>query len=137
MTKNDILKALDELGFKVESLNERFYHFEFEGLNYLYSYDEDDDDFLHISIPSIFEVTDDNIDMVLPVISQANNIIKYAKIIYSQDMVFATFEYPLFDWVNLEDVIEFAVRVLQSAAITFNRILRGEYDNNDGEEVMQ
>lgn len=134
MTKNDILKALDNLGFTVDEFGGHFYHFEYEELSYLYNYDERDEDFLFLSIPNIFQVTEDNAEMVMSVINQANNIVKYAKITYSQEMVWATLEYPLFDWVNIEELLEFAINVLQSAATTFDRVLRGDFDEKEGEE---
>lgn len=134
MTKNDILKALDNLGFAVDEFGGHFYHFEYEELSYLYNYDERDEDFLFLSIPNIFQVTEDNAEMVMSVINQANNIVKYAKITYSQEMVWATLEYPLFEWVNLEEFLEFAIRILQCAAATFDRVLRGDFDEKEGEE---
>ena len=134
MTKNDILKALDNLGFTVDEFGGHFYHFEYEELNYLYNYDERDEDFLFLSVPNIFQVSEENAAMVMPVINQANNIVKYAKITYSQEMVWATLEYPLFDWVNIEELLEFAINVLQSAATTFDRVLRGDFDEKEGEE---
>lgn len=134
MTKNDILKALDNMGFTVDEFGGHFYHFEYEELNYLYNYDERDEDFLFLSVPNIFQVSEENAAMVMPVINQANNIVKYAKITYSQEMVWATLEYPLFDWVNIEELFEFAINVLQSAATTFDRVLRGDFDEKEGEE---
>ena len=135
MTKDDILKALDNMGFTVDEFGGHYYHFEYEETNYLYNYDESDEDFLFLSIPNIFQVTDDKAEMMMPVINQANNIVKYAKITYSQEMVWATFEYPLFEWVDLEELLEFAIRMLQSAATTFNRILRGDFDEEREEAV--
>lgn len=134
MTKNDILKALDNLGFTLDEFGGHFYHFEYEELSYLYNYDERDEDFLFLSVPNIFQVSEENAAMVMPVINQANNIVKYAKITYSQEMVWATLEYPLFDWVNIEELLEFAINVLQSAATTFDRVLRGDFDEKEGEE---
>lgn len=134
MTKNDILKALDNMGFTVDEFGGHFYHFEYEELNYLYNYDERDEDFLFLSVPNIFQVSEENAAMVMPVINQANNIVNYAKITYSQEMVWATLEYPLFDWVNIEELLEFAINVLQSAATTFDRVLRGDFDEKEGEE---
>ena len=134
MTKNDILKALDNMGFTVDEFGGHFYHFEYEDLNYLYNYDERDEDFLFLSVPNIFQVSEENAAMVMPVINQANNIVKYAKITYSQEMVWATLEYPLFDWVNIEELLEFAINVLQSAATTFDRVLRGDFEEKEGEE---
>ena len=134
MTKNDILKALDNMGFTVDEFGGHFYHFEYEELNYLYNYDERDEDFLFLSVPNIFQVSEENAAMVMPVINQANNIVKYAKITYSQEMVWATLEYPLFDWVNIEELLEFAINVLQSAATTFDRVLRGDFEEKEGEE---
>ena len=135
MTKNDILKALDNMGFTVDEFGGHFYHFEYEDLNYLYNYDERDEDFLFLSVPNIFQVSEENAAMVMPVINQANNIVKYAKITYSQEMVWATLEYPIFDWVNIEELLEFAINVLQSAVTTFDRVLRGDFDEKEGEEA--
>ncbi len=135
MKKNDILKALDNLGFTVDEFGGHYYHFEYEETNYLYNYDESDENFLFLSIPNIFAATDDNAELLMPIINQVNNIIKYAKITYAEEMVWATFEYPLFKWVNLEELLEYAIRVLQSAAHTFNRVLRGDFDTEREEEV--
>ena len=76
MKKNDILKALDNLGFMVDEFGGHCYHFEYEELNYLYNYDESDENFLFLSIPNIFAATDDNAELLMPVINQVNNIIK-------------------------------------------------------------
>lgn len=137
MKKQEILNALDELGFSVEELNENFYVFEYDEVKYWYTYYEDDDEYLHLSIPGIFHISDDDADMVMPAINRANDIFKYAKITYSQELVWATFEYHLFEWVDVEELIEFAIKVLHSAALTFNRVLHGEFDNNEEEEEVQ
>lgn len=134
MTKNDILKALDNLGFNPEELSEEFYLFKYEDVNYLYIHDVSDEDFLRISIPAIFQGSSENEDMLMPIINQANNLVKYAKIVYSQDMVWATVEYPLFKWVDIEEVLEFAIDLLQHAAVMFNKLLRGGLENGECEE---
>ena len=134
MTKNDILKALDNLGFNPEELSEEFYLFKYEDVNYLYIHDVSDEDFLRISIPAIFQGSSENEDMLMPIINQANNFVKYAKIVYSQDMVWATVEYPLFKWVDIEEVLEFAIDLLQHAAVMFNKLLRGGLENGECEE---
>ena len=131
MTKNEILQAFDSLGFQTEELGNGFYHFEFEEINFLYVTNEDDEDFLSISIPSIFEVTEENMAMIMPILNRTNNIIKYAKLVYLYDTVWATFEYPIFEGVDIENVLELAIRLLQGAVFTFNKVLRGDFEENE------
>ena len=134
MKRKDVIKAFKNLGIRLEKLDEHFYHFKYDEVSYLYTYYASDEYFLHISIPSIFEVTDDNIDLLLPVINQANNLIKYVKIHHEGGSLWASIEYPMMEWVKLEEVIVLAAMALQNAAIYFNKLVRGEYEDSNEED---
>ena len=54
--KEKILEAFRELGFKLEEEEGMGYCFNYEGLNLLYMYNENDEEFLNIALPGIVEV---------------------------------------------------------------------------------
>lgn len=58
--KEKILEAFDNLGFNLEDNESLGYHFYYEGINFLYMYNEDDEDFLNIAVPGIYDLEDDN-----------------------------------------------------------------------------
>ena len=50
-----VLEAFSELGFILEK-NEIGYSFSYEGINMMWMYNEQDEDFLSISVPGIWEL---------------------------------------------------------------------------------
>lgn len=58
--KEKILAAFENLGFNLEDNESLGYHFYYEGINFLYMYNEDDEDFLNISVPGIYDSEEDN-----------------------------------------------------------------------------
>ena len=58
--KEKILAAFENLGFNLEDIESLGFSFNYEGINYLYMYNEDDENFLNISVPSIYDLEKDN-----------------------------------------------------------------------------
>ena len=54
--------------------------FSYEDTNILYTPFEEDENFLHLAIPFIFDVTDENREAVLEAIHDKSLFIKYSKI---------------------------------------------------------
>ena len=54
--KEKILAAFENLGFNLEDIESLGFSFNYEGINYLYMYNEDDENFLNISVPSIYDL---------------------------------------------------------------------------------
>ena len=79
MNKEKVLAQLEELGFALEEAGEYGYFFKFEGLNVLYMPDDDDENFLRFAVPNIYDVTEENKDLVLEVVNNTNMAIKYSK----------------------------------------------------------
>lgn len=136
MNKEKVLELLEELGFALEEAGEYGYFFRFEGLNVLYMPDDDDENFLRFALPCIYDVTDENKNLVLEVVNTTNMHIKYSKTSVSGDNVWVFYEYCLFDEDYLEKIIEHSMRVLQATYFLFHRKIEGDdsLPTEDGDE---
>ena len=141
MNKERVLEQLEELGFALEEAGEYGYFFKFEGLNVLYMPDDDDESFLRFALPSIYDVTEENKDLVLEVVNNTNMAIKYSKTCVFGDDVWVFYEYRLFGEDNLEDIIEHSMRLLQATFFLFHRKVEGDEslpseddDENDNDD---
>ena len=75
-----ILDQLKTMGFEPVELGEVGYLFKYEDMNYLYQPDDDDEHFLRIVIPQLFEVTDENRVAVLDAMHETTLLLKYSKV---------------------------------------------------------
>ena len=126
MNKEKVLAQLEELGFALEEAGEYGYFFRFEGLNVLYMPDDDDENFLRFALPSIYDVTEENKDLVLEVVNNTNMAIKYSKTCVFGDDVWVFYEYRLFGEDNLKGIIEHSMRLLQATFFLFHRKIEGD-----------
>jgi len=126
MSKELLLSKFKELGFTLEDAGEFGYFFKFEELNFLYIPDEDDENFLRLAVPNIFDVTADNRPLVMEVVNETNMTIKYSKTCVSNDNVWAFYEHRLFGDGNLDDIIEHGIRLLQATVGLFYRKIEGD-----------
>ena len=102
--------------------------FKFQGLNFIYIKDEEDDQYFRLMMPSIFEITEDNEDMVMRILNEVNGSIKVVKL-YTMDLededgkaetsVWVAFEILADTTPELKDFVPRAVNLLQSARIAF------------------
>ncbi len=58
--KEKILEAFENLGFKLKEVDGMGYGFKYEGLNMLYMHNENDEDFLNVSLPGIMDIDESN-----------------------------------------------------------------------------
>lgn len=126
MEKKVILEKLEEFGFSVEEIPEFGYVFNYEGINLLYTPDDDDEDFLRFSVPNIFDVTEDNRGLVLDIINDTNLKIKYGKVGVYGTNVWASYEHRIFNDDNIEEVVEHCLLVLQATVVLFHRLVEGD-----------
>ena len=142
MEKKTILEKLEEFGFLVEEIPEFGYVFNYEGINFLYTPDDDDDGFLRFSVPNIFDVTEDNRTLVFDIINDTNLKIKYGKVCAYGNNVWASYEHRIFNNDNIEELIEHCLLVLQATVVLFHRLVegddvqqfRGDYNGTEKEE---
>lgn len=125
--KEIIIEQLETLGFEPMELGDVGYFFKYEGLNYLYMPDDEDEHFLRIVVPHLFEVTDENRVAVLDAMHETGLILKYAKVcIMYEDAAWAIYEHRLTSTDNLSELLEHIIRVLDATAHVFISKLNGE-----------
>ncbi|MBQ0058006.1 MAG: hypothetical protein KBT20_10165 [Bacteroidales bacterium] len=77
--KEKILNAFKNLGFEMENMEGLGYGFNYEGLHYLWV-NNDDEEFLSIAIPAVFDKSDvDELDFY-KIIEKLNSTLKYVKV---------------------------------------------------------
>ena len=77
--KEKILEAFRDLGFKLEEEEGMGYCFNYEGLNLLYMYNENDEEFLNIALPGIVDVEEDKMLQICALLEKINSTLKYIK----------------------------------------------------------
>ncbi len=102
--------------------------FKNEGVNYLFFKDEDDDQYFRLMMPAIFQVTEDNEDVIMRVMNDVNNSIKVVKL-YTMDIedenqksettVWVAFEILADTTPELSDIVPRALTLLQAARMAF------------------
>ena len=76
--KELMMQFLQEEGFCPKE-NEYGIDFKCEGRNYAFFYDGNDDQFFRLLMPNIFNVTDENRDVVLRALNETNSSMKVVK----------------------------------------------------------
>ena len=77
--KEKILEAFRDLGFKLEEDEGMGYCFNYEGLNLLYMYNQNDEEFLNIALPGIIDVEEDRMLQICALLEKINSTLKYVK----------------------------------------------------------
>ena len=95
--KEKILEAFKELGFKLEEEEGMGYCFNYEGLNLLYMYNENDEEFLNIALPGIVEVEDDKMLQICALLEKINSTLKYIKAYMLGNSVWLFYERELIE----------------------------------------
>ena len=81
--KEKILEAFRDLGFKLEEEEGMGYCFNYEGLNLLYMYNENDEEFLNIALPGIVEVEEDRMLQICALLEKINSTLKLCQDLYA------------------------------------------------------
>lgn len=95
--KEKILEAFRDLGFKLEEEEGMGYCFNYEGLNLLYMYNENDEEFLNIALPGIVEVEEDRMLQICVLLEKINSTLKYVKTYMLGNSVWLFYERELIE----------------------------------------
>ena len=95
--KEKILEAFRDLGFKLEETEGMGYNFNYEGLNLLYMYNENDEEFLNIALPGIIEVEEDRMLQICALLEKINSTLKYVKAYILGNSVWLFYERELIE----------------------------------------
>ena len=125
--KEKILEAFENLGFNLEYNDTLGYSFFYEGINLLYMYNEDDETFLNISVPGIYDLEDgkEAYDVLK---EKINSTLKYVKAYTLCNSLWIFYERDLLGNEDLEEVIRRMVLQL-AAALMFARDVIDKIEN--------
>ena len=127
--KEKVLEAFSGLGFKLEETEGLGYRFGYEGLNLLYMYNEDDEYFLNIALPCIYECEEGKALQICSLLEKINSYLKYIKAYLLDDCVWLFYERELLsEEEDLMIVISRMIRRLE-AGFYFARKTIKEIEN--------
>ena len=131
--KEKILEAFENLGFNLEYNDTLGYSFFYEGINLLYMYNEDDEAFLNISVPGIYDLEDgkETYDVLK---EKINSTLKYVKAYTLCNSLWIFYERDLLGNEDLEEVIRRMVLQL-AAALMFARDIIDKIENGESDKV--
>ena len=122
-----IFNELTAMGFEPVKLGDAGYIFSYEKLAFLYMVDDDDENFLRIAVPHIFEVTDENRGEVLEAINATAELLKYSKVfIMYETAAWAFYEHRLFSYDHLPELLEHIIQTLEVTTHLFLSKMNGE-----------
>lgn len=113
--KEEILEAFSNLGFKLEERGENDYSFEYEDIRMLYIYNDDDEDYISISVPGILGFDDCEMLQMYELMNNVSLTVKYVKAYAVNGNMWLTYEHKLMDGDNLIDVIYHMIVYLEGA----------------------
>ena len=132
--KEQILSTFAAMGFLLDEMEGFGYSFRYEGINYLYMPNDDDEDFLNLAIPAIDEVTEDNINAALMLMDKLNSTVKYVKANRLGDSIWLFYERELYGGEDFEKLLSRMILHLE-AAINFFHLamdnINNEIDSSD------
>lgn len=129
--KEQILDAFKALGFEMEEMEGLGYGFQYEGKHYLYMYNEDDEDFLNISIPAVLDLDDENNVGFYQVMDKLNGTLKYVKANKLNDSMWLFYERELFGGEDLKQVLSRMILHLEAGCYFLHRAMESSDDGSD------
>lgn len=135
--KEQILNTFAAMGFQLEEMEGFGYGFQYEGINYLYMPNDDDEDFLNIAVPAIVEINDENVHAAHMLMDKLNSTLKYVKANKLGDSMWLFYERELYGGEDFEKLLSRMILHLE-AALNFYRNamanIKEELDSTDDDK---
>lgn len=135
--KEQILNTFAAMGFQLEEMEGFGYGFQYEGINYLYMPNDDDEDFLNIAVPAIVEINDENAHAAHMLMDKLNSTLKYVKANKLGDSMWLFYERELYGGEDFEKMLSRMILHLE-AALNFYRNamanIKEELDSTDDDK---
>lgn len=133
--KKTILEAFRELGFEMEQIEDSdHYKFEFEGHNYIWMYNEDDESFLNIVLPSLLPITEEGAIGFYQLMDNVNSTVKYVKAYKFCDGLWLFYERELMGEEDLEKSINHMIYRLEATANYIKDLIESLEDSDDDDD---
>ena len=103
--KEKILEVFAELGFKLEQMDDFGYGFSYEGTNFIIMLNSDDEEFLNICVPGIYDLEEESPLTFIELMNKINSTLKYIKAYELGKSIWLFYERELFGDEDLMKVI--------------------------------
>ena len=127
--KEKILEAFAELGFKLEQMDDFGYGFSYEGTNFIFMPNADDEEFLNICVPGIYDLEEESPLLFIELMNKINSTLKYIKAYELGKNIWLFYERELFGNEDLAKVISRMILHLE-AGLMFSRKAMAEIKSN-------
>ena len=119
-TTEKVLEFLKQQGFcpEVDSDDGNIL-FKYQMKNFLFINNDEDELFFQLILPGIFDITEENRELVLDAINKVNVSVKVIKCCFIHDQVWIFFENLLDSSPEVSDIIPLALNILQGAQLEF------------------
>jgi hypothetical protein len=119
-TTEKVLEFLKQQGFcpEVDSDDGNIL-FKYQMKNFLFINNDEDELFFQLILPGIFDITEENRELVLDAINKVNVSVKVIKCCIINDEVWIFFENLLDSSPEVSDIIPRALNILQGAQLEF------------------
>ena len=128
--KEKILEAFAELGFKLEQMDAFGYGFSYEGTNFIFVPNANDEEFLNISVPGVYDCEGESPLTFLELMNKINSTLKYIKAYEVGKSIWLFYERELFGDEDLMTVISHMI-VNLDAGLAFVRKAVAEINSNE------
>ena len=118
--KEKILEAFAELGFQLEQMDDFGYGFSYEGTNFIFMPNSDDEEFLNICVPGIYDLDEESPLTFIELLNKINSTLKYIKAYELGKSIWLFYERELFGDEDLAKVISRMILHLE-AGLMFSR----------------
>ena len=127
--KEKILEAFAELGFQLEQMDDFGYGFSYEGTNFIFMPNSDDEEFLNICGPGIYDLEEESPLTFIELMNKINSTLKYIKAYELGKSIWLFYERELFADEDLAKVISRMILHLE-AGLMFSRKAMAEIKSN-------
>ena len=124
LTKEDIGKYLASEGLQPQE-RDFGYYFRYQMRNFFIEYDQEDEQYLRVIMPGIYEVDENNLVDVLTAANVVDRDRKVVKCFVLDGDVHVATELLIDATPNLEDIVPRALGMLIGAQECFNKALKG------------
>lgn len=139
--KEKIFEAFAELGFKLEQRDDIGYGFSYEGTNFIFIPNEDDEDFLNICVPGVYDLEEDSPFIFIELMNKINSTLKYVKAYELSKRISLFYERELFGDEDLMKVISRMILHLEAALVFSHTAVAemrsSEETNSENNDVVE
>ena len=118
--KEKVLEAFAELGFELNPVSDFALGFDYEDIHMLYLPQAEDESFLNISIPGIYDLEEESPLIFIELMNKINSTLKYIKAYELGKSIWLFYERELFGDEDLAKVISRMILHLE-AGLMFSR----------------